>query len=838
MRRIGIYHLSQQMEITPLAKKRHSNRSSSAATRPDLPENHLSAGAAALAAGRFREAIEHFKALAKSGADPATWELGLTTAYRGRIDELLAKGMDREALILWELLSQRAPATLMDLQFLVLCLRHGRQEPVRKAYPAWVAQASATDLAQLQAHLAAAAVAGNPTLLAFLAEEDPLRRDAVPARAALEACCRGDAAAAISALRQIPFRSPFHDFVAVLKSLLLQQTDPVTSQRLRERIARDSPFQPLATAIGYTTLDEPAFLATLPQMGPQTRRLTYALRGWSTQRIRRWEEFQRLSSHAASADWLKFLNGIEKTVESGWFRRKLRAALLNLIENNRPRPAPSVLRAIHPLEQALALALAFEAPELPEETIDLWDEVFTHLETDHPRPWPPGSPPALRQALLQRRLFTHVQLQNTSEQQEAERMLEESLELDPEYLPGYLLLIRHYQNTSRQGKASIILRRALERWPTSVDLLNEELASALHKGSFKKAATLASRILAIDPIHRPARQRLIQAHMDHARKQVAKGRTDLALRELDQAEDWANRRDLLDNLQLMRALIEFRNGTASPETLQQIIPPSGSGLKTWFQLVLEAVQLGMDPAALFTSLGTTQPPTPQREDLLTLAAWLRDTAQRKYPKDILNSLFQPFLPLLETAAQLPGLLHDEFANLCESLSLVGQRSLCKAFAQAALDQWPEDPLFILHVFQSSYRIANNRIYVSSEQFERLEAAMLRAHAADDQRTALRLSNVLDRLIPIPSAFLKKLEQDSADDHHTRNPQRRTQRRPRQQKPQDQPQGQPQGQPQHQPQHQPQDQPQHQPQHQPQGQPHDPPGDPQASSNHSNQTELF
>lgn len=815
MWRTGIYHLSQQMEIAPLAKKRHSTKSSSAATRPDLPENHLPAGAAALAAGRFREAIEYFKALAKSGADPATWELGLTTAYRGRIDELLAKGMDREALILWELLSQRAPATLMDLQFLVLCLRHGRQEPVRKAYPVWVDQASATDLAQLQAHLAATAVAGNPTLLAFLAEEDPLRRDAVPARAALEACCRGDAAAAIAALRQIPFRSPFHDFVTVLKSLLLQQTDPVTSQRLRERIAKDSPFQPLATAIGYTTLDEPAFLATLPQMGPQTRRLTYALRGWSTQRIRRWEEFQRLSSRAATADWLKFLHSIEKSAESGWFRRKLRAALLHLMVNDRPRPAPSVLRAIHPLEQALALALAFEIPELPKEAINLWQQVFTHLEADHPRPWPPGSHPALCQALLQRRLFTHLQLQNTSQQQEVERMLEESLELDPEYLPGYLLLIRHYQNTNRHGKASIILRRALGRWPTSVDLLNEELASALHKGSFKKAATLASRILAIDPIHRPARQRLIQAHMDHARKQVAKGRTDLALRELDQAEGWANRRDLLDNLQLMRALIQFWNGTASPETLQQIIPPSGSGLKPWFQLVLEGVQLGLSPADLFKSLGTTQPPTPQREDLLALAAWLRDTAQRKFSKEILNSLFQPFLPLLETAAQQPGLLHDEFANLCESLSLVGQRSLCKAFAQAALDQWPEDPLFILHVFQSSHRITNNRIYVSSEQFEQLEDAMLRAHAADDQRTALRLSNVLDRLIPIPPAFLKKLEQDSADDHHTRNPQRRTQRRrPRQQKLQQKP------------------------QQQSQQPPEGPPGDPQTPSTHSNQTELF
>ena len=54
-----------------------------------------------LSGGRYREAIAGFKELLKREPRPA-WRAGLASAYAGRARELAAKGMLKEALVMWE----------------------------------------------------------------------------------------------------------------------------------------------------------------------------------------------------------------------------------------------------------------------------------------------------------------------------------------------------------------------------------------------------------------------------------------------------------------------------------------------------------------------------------------------------------------------------------------------------------------------------------------------------------------------------------------------------------------------------------------------------------------
>ena len=83
----------------------------------------------------------------------------------------------------------------------------------------------------------------------------------------------------------------------------------------------------------------------------------------------------------------------------------------------------------------------------------------------------------------------------------------------------------------------------------------QAIESAAARKAYKKAAGFAKKLLAVDPINRPARQRMIELQIPHARKQMRSKRPDLALKELAAAGEWeradAPNADLRINLGLV-----------------------------------------------------------------------------------------------------------------------------------------------------------------------------------------------------------------------------------------------------------------------------------------------
>ena len=58
------------------------------------------------------------------------------------------------------------------------------------------------------------------------------------------------------------------------------------------------------------------------------------------------------------------------------------------------------------------------------------------------------------------------------------------------------------------------------------------------RSAYKKAVGFARRVLTLDPINQPVRQRMIELQLAHARKQMRSGRADLAGKALSQAAEW------------------------------------------------------------------------------------------------------------------------------------------------------------------------------------------------------------------------------------------------------------------------------------------------------------
>ena len=246
----------------------------------------------ALETGHFRDAINHFKALLKI-ENMAAWQQGLAAAYQGRARELQAKGMLQEALAIWQNRAEFCPDATPDPDHIVVLLRTGKITEALQRFRSIESSLPPQSTTRLRATLAALHLAGTEGLDQWLTDDDAVITHGAAARDALSAWCRGNDDEAAALLAGIPFRSPYRDWVQILKALMKAATDPAVATAQLQRIADDSPFAVVARAVTLALLPASAFLTRFEQADDNTWRAAAALRGWSDTRLKLWFELQR-----------------------------------------------------------------------------------------------------------------------------------------------------------------------------------------------------------------------------------------------------------------------------------------------------------------------------------------------------------------------------------------------------------------------------------------------------------------------------------------------------------------------------------------------------------------
>ncbi len=721
------------------SKRKKKKRPASPVASQASPDDLRQQADTALAARKYREAITLFKSLAKAGGEQSVWEPGLIDAYRGRALELQAKGMDREALTIWENRDQVRPGMAPDPVHLALLFRLGRVAPAMEGFQRLVQSGAPDELGPLRAQFAALYLAGGDDMES-LSPDDPVRRDGPAARAALAAYCERNDDDLAQALRKIPFRSPYRDFATILKALLALQEDPSTADSLLGRVAADSPFAPLASAARIARLPEPAFLEALGQSGAQCRAFALTLRGWSQDRVRLWQELSDSTDKKDPLRMIGVLKRLRARLGEPWVRRKMRTLLLSRMAT---KPPKALFAELSPVDWALITALDTEGRGDEWDTVDGWRAACEAIGGSG-RSWPkPGSDDALRIALIQRRMATDLGLLDSFADTLVQEELERSLLLDPDYLPGYLLLIKHYRGEARLKEARQVIGLAQKRWPDDAEVLNEALEIALEGGAFKKATGLARQILQRDPINRRARRSLWQAHVAHARKQWGKGLREPAFKELDAALPWADSPESRARTELLQALFAFNAGRLDAAALAQSCEHAAAGVVGRFMLAQEAEALGMMSRDLLKRAGLSRMPPLDRESLLAIARQMREFGED--PTGMGFAALQPFRSALKKAARLP-LDRADYEILCETLRLAGEFGLCADYAKAALKTWHDEPLFELFLFQAKLDDPTGRP-VTHTDVDRLHDALDNAEGEGDTRTAMRIRDLLLRLTP-------------------------------------------------------------------------------------------
>ena len=747
-------------------KKPPKARAAVSKAQPPSPESLLTVAKNHASAGRFRDAIAAFKDLLRMDDRPEC-RLGLADAYAGRARELAAKGMLKEALTVWENRAQIAPSLAPEPAYFALLLRLGRVGAVAEAAVKGADRMDPVLLATLRSQLAAFHLAGDPAVAAGLPADDPILRQGEAASHALDAYCGGDDEALRTALAAIPFRSPYRDLAQILKALQRLPAAPAEAATMLARVPDDSGFAHLRRACELALGAPGSLPERLAGVSEPATRFALALAGWGPERQAVLIDYRRLGEPGPKT-LLRLLHRHRATLGEDWARRQALRLLIPGFPKSAAWMTEAGWRRLSEEERLLVAAWRAEESPKPWVEIDAWEDYSDHLEDQGAGE--PGSDPALRLALVLRRVDSHRDILGSStpsqDEDASDRALADtvarSLKYDPDHKESYERLARYYLGGDDLKSARAALDPGLKRFPEDVGLLTVALDLALAADAFKKAARFAREILRIDPIDTGARERLVKAHLSHAAKQLRAKRLDLAAKELEQAAEWDQGGRLKERRELLGGLMELAaNPAMGKAILGERLRGLGVGITAAFALAREAAAAGFSPGTVLKAAGMSKVPIPIQADLLTFLARLRTHLDEN--EGLSGDLRKLFEPPLKAAARWP-LPRPELEGACETLSRAGLDEARRAFAEAALKRWPGAPVFELHRFESSYGEGKRR-YPQPGELDRLDAAWARARELGDNRSAYRLGEILRRYNPF--GFLPDVEEsfdlDDEDD---------------------------------------------------------------------------
>ena len=712
---------------------------------------------AALAAGRFKDAVAAGKALLKgaSGADEATARERLARAYAGRAGQLADKDMFVEALAILEQRESACGAPPPAAEQLSWTLRAGRPERAAALLAEHApALERSGELPALRERLAARVLGGDEALLGWLDPDEPLRRDHPAAEALLQAFCADDDAAFGVAAKRLPWRSPYRGFRQLLEAWRRHAGAPDAAAAALERIAPDSPFGALAKRLQrlLEPADEalPEAVRRLRALEPDELDAAAAMGGWSPSVVALLRAARALGDAPDAKSRLRLLLGHADAFAADEARGAAHALLLQA-----PRAMREVVARIGKLSAfdtaRLAALRAERGGEEPFDVDEAWRDVLDALEDagggeadGHATGVPSGADRPLALALVHRRLAALWSRPPLALQpgDVALDELERSLRLDPDDVPTAVRVIAMYRDEGDLKSAREVLDGTLERFPEDSRVLLEAVRTALAGGAFKKASRLAERLLAIDPVNVPVKALLLDAALAHARKQIRSGRLDLARRQLDDTAARAGPGEPRARVEILYALLELAGGGREAEAsgrrrLRAGFEALGGELAALFAVALESVQLGRDPKA---TLARAKLPAARgfgtKEAVLGL---VRALGALREDEALVHEALAPLEATLVAAAKKRW-SRAEYESLCETLLRCDLLHVLEPYAERASRRHTQVPAFVyLHEYAA---VRGNFFALDEAAIGRLHSAVRHAHRIDDVRTAQRIEEFL------------------------------------------------------------------------------------------------
>ncbi|MBF0270594.1 MAG: hypothetical protein HQL98_00770 [Magnetococcales bacterium] len=655
-----------------------------------------------------------------------------------RAREIAAKGMFKEALLLWERASRQGNATPLHPATPLVWMINARQYPrgarhfmthesvLRYDHPA---------LWSLTRELfAAAALTADPESRLLPPWNLPPWHHATTLHQAMQALKQGEELMVQTLLTPIGVDSPFLACRRVMESLMISTQAPERILGLLAEIPDSSPFAPLAALARARALPPEQRVALLLDLPTEERATGARLCG-------------------AQEKWIKLLLKLERTTPPGRLlelllshaellpRVQTRAACLNLLPESLESRG-SFEKKLGPLEEwerERLFALHHERQRSFAKAVGYWRKYLSLLENS-----PETEENRLKIALLYRRMAQLEQREAHPSTPQILQYLEKSLEYDPDHKPTWQELL-HTRNRLGRERATFhrLADQAARRFPDDEGILAFAMAAAMEKGSFKKASGMARRIHTLNPGHDDILATRLSAHLQHARKRILEGEFAVARRELLRAERL--RAEGSQPLGLLAAMLEFLAG--DPDRGEEILE---KGRQQALQKAVHAVKAFLEASILRVpplildgfrrDLIRCDGLAPNRDELVTLAGII--TRSFSTQPDATSEAITLLSGYFRAGAKLtfdPG----ESRLLCEALSLTRRHALLALYARVAEKRWPDEPVFIY--YRARGQCENQPWRLLDDDFQRLLAAKEEIQDKDPATAAM-----IHTLLAIPA----------------------------------------------------------------------------------------
>ena len=504
-----------------------------------------------------------------------------------------AKGMVKEALVLWENYAQNAepPHEARD-HYISWLLQTNDMAKVKTCLGQLTAQQLDEHYPELASLLGLLIITGKFSCQDVLPKDSVFMMHLGIVQEALSAYRNNKLEDIEPVLKKLPFRSAFRDFRTLIKAALLIPESVEQAQLLLAKIPADSPYQQAGALLLAITHKGAALVNDLLQFSPPQVKIIEAAKNLNKKQIELLGVLTNQKDRLSDKAKFNLAMQYQALFGQDFAQRYCRAALATYPAGQ--RDFIKHFGALNDFEAWRLKALLCERDKGFHDAEFYWKQGITVLKTR-------GGESAFKIALIMRHVAAHQETQ-----EEANTWLINSLEHDPDDRESYVKILQYFERQEQKTDAfKEWLDKSIKKFPNDIELLGLAIKAATRNKAFKKATQYAQALLKIDPVNTFAKQVLFTSHLAHARKLIKSKNFRLVEKEIQQAEKINIGKRYQTQAQLMRGFFVFvaEDKKRGEQLIIETLPKINDGVfNMHFFVIMEALLLFLPIAPILKLL--------------------------------------------------------------------------------------------------------------------------------------------------------------------------------------------------------------------------------------------
>ena len=713
------------LNVTPVKKKKQKPVSNT--TDDNLEKQALSQ----LNSGHYKEAIMLYKKLLQTG-DNEEWTQKIAYCYIHRARSFAARGMVKEAVVLWENHCQyvQSPYDAYD-QYIVWLIESKNQPKIQASLEQLSSQQLDKHYPELAAILGLLMMTDHPEFQHYLPQDSALIKHFNKAQMALQAYQNNDLEKLSELLKQLPYRSAFRDFRTLLNAVLVIPTEIEQGQSLLAKIPVNSPYRQMAELIVASSREGSALADDLLKFNHRQCKIIGDIKGLKKKQLELIDQLVRQKDHWS--DKAKFNLAIQyKSLFGTESAQQFCQALLVDYPAGR-RDFNKKFSSTDKFEENRLKALACERDNNGYEAEHFWKTcvgILINEDADN----------GLKIALILR----HIAGQQEDPDERIELLIE-SLDYDPEDRDSYLKILNYYSQMQEMAKDyKHWMKKAVENFPQDIDVLTLAINTATKNKTYKKASQYALKILKIDPLNSFAKQVLFSSYLAHARRLMEGKKYQLAEKEIQQAEKLNIGKVYTLKTQLMRGLLRFveqdkKQGLSMVvESLNKL---NSDPVNAHFQAAMEAQLIAVPVATILRELPPSKDHLLSSQELNQLILQLKQYTNEGDNQELIHKALEKIKPALKKSVLKQAYDESLILSLSEIMDSLNHYELLRHCVKQALAKWNK-PIWLYYRIYSATNGMPERC--SPENIFKLENIHEQAMQDRDYRTCVLIDSFLNR----------------------------------------------------------------------------------------------